>query len=139
VPIGTKKRARWNLIETPLDIRPSDVAMLAYVPTGDLIGNTLIAERAQQPVEYLGCVPTSNGLKHTGFSSIDADIIKKRQRSGQAADPSDQINRAIVVLGDIVVGNAGLASRRLSCQIASWDRSQIRDTNLRCASLSPSM
>jgi hypothetical protein len=112
--------------------------VLTNVPTGHLIGNALVAERAQQPIEYLGCVTISNGLKDTGFPSISADIIKKCQRSGQAADPSDQINRAIMVVGDIVEG-AGLASRRLSFQLASWDRSQIRDTSLRCASLSPSM
>jgi hypothetical protein len=88
--------------------------MLANVAASDLIGDALVAERTQQPVEYLGCVTTSNGLKHTGFSSIGADIIKKRQRSGQAADLSDQINRAIIVFGDIVGGSAGLASRRLS-------------------------
>jgi hypothetical protein len=113
--------------------------VLANVLTGHLIGNALIAERGQQPVEYLGCVTTSNGLKDTGFLNINVDIIKKCQRSGQAADLSDQVNRAIIVLGDIVGGSAGLASRGLSYQLASWDRSQIRDINLRWASLSPSM
>ena len=113
--------------------------MLANVAASDLIGDTLIAERVQQPIEYVGCVALGNSLKDTGFLNINEDIIKKRQRSGQATDSSDQINRAIVVLGDIVGGSVGLASCRLSCQLASWDRSQIRDTNLRCASLSPSM
>jgi hypothetical protein len=113
--------------------------VLANVAASDLIGDTLIAERVQQPVEYLGRVALGNRVKDTGFLNINEDIIKKCQRSGQAADLSDQINRAIVMLGDIVSGSAGLASRRRSCQLVSWDRSQIRDTSLRCASLSPSM
>jgi hypothetical protein len=113
--------------------------VLANVAASDLIGDTLIAERVQQPVEDLGRVALGNSLKDTGFLNINEDIIKKCQRSGQAADLSDQINRAIIVLGDVVGGSAGLASRRLSYQLARRDRSQIKDTSLRCASLSPSM
>jgi hypothetical protein len=56
--------------------------MLANVPTGNLIGDALVAERTQQPVEYLGRVTISNGLKDTGFPSISADVIKKCQRTG---------------------------------------------------------
>jgi hypothetical protein len=110
-----KKRARWSVAETPLDFRPGRVAMLADVAAGHLIGDTLIAERVQQPVEYLGRVALGNSLKDTGFLNINEDIIKKRQRSGQAADLSDQINRAIVMLGDVVGGSAGVASCRLWC------------------------
>lgn len=87
--------------------------MLADVGAGHLIGDTLIAERVQQPVEYLGRVALGNSVKDTGFLNINEDTIQKRQRSGQATDSSDQINRAIIVLGDIVGGSIGLASRRL--------------------------
>ena len=87
--------------------------MLANVAASDLIGDTLIAERVQQPVEYLGRVALGNRVKDTGFLNISEYIIKKCQRSGQAADLSDQINRAIIVLGDIVGDSIGVASRRL--------------------------
>src|ERR1035437_2263395 len=84
--------------------------MFADVAAGHLIGNTLIAERSQQPIEYLGRVALGNGFKDTGFLNISADVIKERQRSRQAADPSDQINRAIKMLGDLIGGSTGLTS-----------------------------
>jgi hypothetical protein len=63
--------------------------MFADVAAGHLIGNTLIAERSQQPIEYLGRVALGNGFKDTGFLNISADVIKERQRASQTADPSD--------------------------------------------------
>ena len=56
--------------------------MFTDVAAGNLIGDALVVERPQQPVEYLGRVTISNGLKDTGFPSISADVIKKCQRTG---------------------------------------------------------
>jgi hypothetical protein len=84
--------------------------MLANVPTGNLIGDALVAERTQQPVEYLGRVTTSNGLKDTGFPSTSADVIKKCQRTGQTADPSDQLRRTVILFGVITEGSIKLTS-----------------------------
>jgi hypothetical protein len=109
------------------------------VTTGYLVGDALVAERAQQPVEYLGRISLRHRLNDTGSLRISTDIIKKGQRASQTADPSDQIDRTIIVLGDIVGGRTGLISNRLLRQLVGWNRFQIRDTNLRCASLSPSM
>jgi hypothetical protein len=99
----------------------------------------LIAEGVQKPVENLGRVTNSDRLKDTGLQHISADVIKKRQRARQATNPSDQINGAMIVLGDIVGASTSIASLGCSIQFVSWDRFQIRDTNLRWASLSPSM
>jgi hypothetical protein len=61
-----------------------------------------------------------------------------RNNLRRAQQPVEYLGR--ITISDGLNGDsAGLASRRLSYQVASWDRSQIRDTNLRCASLSPSM
>ena len=113
--------------------------MFANVAAGDLVRDTLIAERAEQPIEYLGRVMNCDGLNDTGLLNVRADIIQKSQRASQTADPSDQINGAMIVLGDIVGASTSIASLGCSIQFVSWDRFQIRDTNLRWASLSPSM
>ena len=73
--------------------------MFANVAAGDLVRDTLIAERAEQPIEYLGRVMNCDGLNDTGLLNVRADIIQKSQRASQTADPSDQINRTIIVLG----------------------------------------
>ena len=44
-----------------------------------------------------------------------------------------------MVIGDIVGASTSIASLGCSIQLASLDRFQISDTNLRWASLSPSM
>jgi hypothetical protein len=67
VPIGLKQRAGRGGIETPSDIRPGNVAVPPNVAAGNPIGDTLIAKRVQKPVEYLGRVAISDGLKDTGF------------------------------------------------------------------------
>jgi hypothetical protein len=113
--------------------------MSSNVAASHLVGDALIAERAEKPIKDSRCVALGNCVQDPGRLHINANIIKKCQRSRQAADPSDQINGAIILLGYIVEGRAGLTSRRLLRQLVSRDQSQIRDTNLRCASLSPSM
>jgi len=112
--------------------------MLPNIASGDLVGDALIAKRVQKPVENLRRVMISDGIEDTGFLYIGSDVIKKRQRSRQATDPSDQINGAIIVLGNNV-GGASQTCGRLSRQLADRGRFQIRDTNLRWASLSPSI
>ena len=113
--------------------------MFSNVAASHLVGDALIAERAEKPIKNSRCIALGNCLNYPGRLHINANIIKKRQRSRQATDHSNQINGAIIVLGYIVGGSAGLTNRRLLCQLVSWDQSQIRDTNLRWASLSPSM
>ena len=75
--------------------------MFSNIAASDLIGDALIAKGVQKPIEYLGCVTNSDGLKDTGLQHISAVIIKKRQRAGQAANPSDQINRATIIFGGL--------------------------------------
>jgi hypothetical protein len=113
--------------------------MFTDVAAGDLIGNPLIAERTQQPIEYFGRISLRDRLNDTCFLRIGADIVKKGQRSRQTTNFSDQINRANIVLGKNVGSSAGLSSRRFLRRLANWIYFRIRDTNLRCASLSPSM
>jgi hypothetical protein len=112
--------------------------MFSNVATSHLVGDALIAERTEKPIRNSRCVVISDGLNDTGFPSVSPDVIEKCQRSRQATDPSDQIDRAIILLGNNV-GGASQTCGRLSRQLVSWDQSQIRDTNLRWASLSPSM
>ena len=73
--------------------------MFSNVAASHLVGDALIAERAQQPIEYLRRVTNVNGLNDTGLLNVSADIIQKSQRTSQTADPSDQIDRTIIVPG----------------------------------------
>ena len=84
--------------------------MFADVAAGDLIGDALITEGVQKPVENLGCISMGDGIEDIGFLHINADVIKKSQRASQTADPSDQINRANKMLGDLIGGSTGLTS-----------------------------
>jgi hypothetical protein len=85
------------------------MAQTRCLAAGYLIGDALVAERTQQPFEYLGRVTISNGLKDTGFPSISADVIKKCQRTGQTADPSDQLRRMVILFGVITEGSTKLS------------------------------
>jgi hypothetical protein len=89
VPIGLEQRAGRKLAETRLDIRPGDAAMFSNIAPSDLIGDPLITEGVQKPIEYLGRVANSDGLNDIAFLNISADVIKERQRASQTADPSD--------------------------------------------------
>jgi hypothetical protein len=108
VPIGLKQSARRTLSETRPDFGPGDVAVLANVPTGHLVGNSLIAECAQQPIKYLGRIPPRHRLNDTGSLRISVDVLKKGQRSRQTANTPDQISPAINMLRNIVGVRAGL-------------------------------
>jgi hypothetical protein len=61
-------------------IRPGNVAVLANIATSYLVRDALVAEGVQKPVEYLGRVTNSDGLKNTGLQYISADIVQKCQR-----------------------------------------------------------
>jgi hypothetical protein len=41
---------------------------------------------------------------------VSPEVIEKRQQSCQAANPSNQINGAMKMLGDLLGGSAGLTS-----------------------------
>jgi hypothetical protein len=138
VPIGLKQRAGRGGFETPRHIRPGDTAVLSNVASGDLVRDALITERVQKPVENLGRVTINDGIEDASFLYIASEVIKKRQRARQATDPSDQINHAIIWLGNNVGGRSQTCGG-FSRQLPGWGRFQIRDTNLRWASLSPSM
>jgi hypothetical protein len=99
IPMAAQQRAGWRGVETRCNVRPGCTAMFSNVAAGDLVRDTLIAERAQQPIEYLRRVTNVNGLNDTGLLNVSADIIQKSQRASQTADPSDQIDRTIIVLG----------------------------------------
>jgi hypothetical protein len=49
--------------------------MLAHVAAGDLIGDTLVAESFQQPIEDPGRVVPRYSPDNTGLPDIRADII----------------------------------------------------------------
>jgi hypothetical protein len=89
--------------------------MFPNVAAGDLVGDALIAERAEKPIKNSRCVALGNRVNYPDRLHINANIIKKCQRSRQTTDPSDQINGAIIVPGYIVGGSAGLTSRRPLC------------------------
>jgi hypothetical protein len=133
VPIALKQRARRNLSETRPDFGPGDVAVLANVPTGHLVGNTLIAERAQQPIKYLGRISPLHRLNDTGSLRISVDVLKKGQRSRQTANTPDQINPAIKMLGNIVGVRAGLICLGLPNRFVglNWFRLEIPTSAVR--------
>lgn len=88
--------------------------MLTNVAAGDLVRDALVAEGVQKPVKNLGRVTIDDGIEDTSFLYIGSEVIKKRQRSRQATNSSDQINRAIKMLGGNVGGRVGPTSRGLS-------------------------
>ena len=97
VPIGAKQRAGWRGVETRCNVRPGCIAMFSNVAASHLVGDALIAERAEKPIRNSRCVVIGDGLNDTGFPNVSPDVIEKCQRSRQATDPSDQIDRAIIV------------------------------------------
>jgi len=121
VPIGLKERARRGGINACRDNRPGDAAMFTDVAAGDLIGDTLVAERSQQPIEYLGRVAHGNGVMDTGSLNISADIVQKCQRSCQATDRPNQLRRTTASFGIIFGDRTGIISLGRSARWA--DRS----------------
>ena len=89
--------------------------MFSNIFASHLVGDALIAERAEKPIKNSRCVALGNRVNYPDRLHINANIIKKCQRSRQATDPSDQINGAIIVPGHIVGGSAGLTGRKPLC------------------------
>ena len=89
------------------------------VATSHLVGDALIAETPLEANQKFEVCALGNSVNDPGRLHINANIIKKCQRSRQATDPSDQISGAIIVLGYIVGSSAGLTSRRLLFQLVS--------------------
>lgn len=96
--------------------------MFSNIAAGDLVGNALIAEGVQKPIEYLGRVTNSDGLKDTGFQRVSSNVIEKRQQSRQTTNPSDQINGAMIVLGNVTGSGTGLTSLGSSDRLAGRGR-----------------
>jgi hypothetical protein len=48
--------------------------MFVDVAPGDRVRDTLVAESAQQPIEYLGRVSSRNSFRDTGFLNIGTDL-----------------------------------------------------------------
>jgi hypothetical protein len=121
MPIGLKQRARRIGIETLRDIRPGGAAMFADVTTGNLVRDALIAERAHQPIEYLGRVALGNGVEDTGFPNVSANIFQKGQRPRQTTDRENQLRGTAILFGVKIGSNIGLASVGLPCRPLGWN------------------
>jgi hypothetical protein len=93
--------------------------MLANIPSGHLIGNALVAERAQQPIEDFGGVVSLDRVCDFVHAQIGLDIVDKRQRSRQPADSSDQINGMVKIgrIRRLTVGIEALARSAKSVSV----------------------
>jgi hypothetical protein len=94
--------------------------MFTDIAAGHLIGDALVAERAQKPVKYLGRVALGNSFKDTGFLNISADIVQKRQGASEAANCPNQLRRTAILFGIKIKASTGIARLGCSIQPVSW-------------------
>jgi hypothetical protein len=112
------------------------LAVALHVVVGDLVGDALVAQYADEPIEQRDRVPVANGrINPFGFERFPG-IVDERWRASDAANPQNQPSR--MVEGRPAF-SPGAARQIWELDLARVHRSQIIATSLRWASLSPSM
>src|SRR5258708_37409044 len=129
--------------DLPRNIRPSRSAVLLHVAVGDLVRDALVAERRHQPVEYRTGISVADCRLDLVGPEVRSDLVDQCCRACQATNGMDQPDRMvegrtlpILYFGMILV--SGLTTREYG-RGRRHHATQIIDTSLRCASVSPSM
>ena len=122
-----------------VDLGPSHVTMLLHVGGGDLIRDTLVTERCDQPIEDRRGVVLSYCCSDAVSLEVGADLVDQVRGPGQAAHAVNHLNRVIDGGCPVVNFRMFFAFRLATLDCRAGAHAQINDTSLRCASLSPSM
>src|ERR1700722_3569548 len=90
MPVGAELGATRPGVEVTGDCVPRSVAVKVHVVGGDLIGNSLVTQNRDKPVEQRRCVPVTNGCCHAfGFQGCPG-VINESGRPSELADSGDQ-------------------------------------------------
>jgi hypothetical protein len=115
--------------------------MFLHVVVGNLIGDALVAQSCQQPIEHGRRVVVPDRCSHLISGKVGSNVVDQVRRTGETANCMDQPN-SVVECWRRWFGNFRMISA-LGRGASSCDRGghgpQIIATSLRWASLSPSM
>ena len=112
--------------------------MLTHIFPSGLVGNSLKAECPEEPIEDRWCVVLLNGLPQPGTPDFVVDVIEEGEGTCKFTDGSDEQHGAFSQIARLARCDRQRSGDLLSVsKTRAW--LQIRDTSLRCASLSPSM
>jgi hypothetical protein len=136
MPIARKLRAAWSTAQIVLDRMPGRLAMAFHVVRCHLVGDALIAQSRDKPIEQNWHAPRADCCGDAFGFEPSAGIIDNRGAAGELANAVDQ--SGCMIDGGTICGPKKAARVRiLGCALGHYG--QIIDTSLRCASLSPSM
>jgi hypothetical protein len=136
LPIASELRTTRCAAKIALNRLPSCQAMALHVVEGDLVGDALVAQYRDKPIEQDCRVPGADGRMNAFGLKRFTSISDKRGRASEMANPEDQ--RSCMVEGCMVL------CPRTTARCREPDGGQIHlgqiiATSLRWASVSPSM
>jgi hypothetical protein len=128
--------------EFPFDVVPGQPAVTVHVVASDSVRDALVAQRVDQPIEYRRRVAIGDPFSHPVGLELGSNVIDQARGSGKTADPVDKPGSVIDCSSPPPVANSCRTLALGLAMLAGPGRShrhQIIETNLRWASLSPSM
>ena len=98
--------------------RPGHTAVLLHVVVGDRIGDALIAESGDQPIEDRRGVALSDCCADPLSLKVGANVVDQARRPGEAANAIDHANRMIDGAGSVARLRrwCGLGGAMLNCR-----------------------
>jgi hypothetical protein len=109
--------------------------MALHIIEGDLVGDALIAQRRDKPIEHRGRISVADCRVNAFRFERIPGVIDKRRRASDAANPQDQPGRMV----ECCAAFCPRATVQVWVGGARVHRGQIIATSLRWASVSPSM
>jgi hypothetical protein len=136
LPVASELRTTRCAAKIALNRLPSCQAMALHVVGRDLVGDALVAQYRDKPIEQRGRVPGADSRMNAFGLKRFTGISDKRGRAGELANPQDQL-RGVIECRAVFCPQATTRTREID--VAGIHRRQIIDTSLRWASVSPSM
>jgi hypothetical protein len=95
LPVAFELRTAWPSTQVAGNDLPGGLAVALHVIEGDLVGDALMAERRDKPIEQRGRIAVANGgMNAFGFERFPG-VVDKRCRASDAANPQDQPGRMV--------------------------------------------
>jgi hypothetical protein len=87
MPVAFELRATWLSTQVGCNHLPGGLAVALDIMEGDLVGDALIAERRDKPIEQRGRIPGANGRMNALGCQRFPGVIDIRARASDAANP----------------------------------------------------